>query len=141
MITLFPQNCPRSACLTTAGALALSRPTAERRCAQQPSGTRTRSASAADLSGCIRCARWPRETPHSCLLDPGSILIGVNVHGPRDADNGMRTQRRTEGDACPDLEAIGWRAVVVLSARRALASRTANAPSRCPRGAGDTPRG
>src|SRR5712675_2512702 len=59
--------------------------------------------SAAGLTGCTPCRRWPRETPHCCLLDAGSTLIGVNVHGPPDSDNRMRTQRRTEADACPDL--------------------------------------
>src|SRR5262249_13945057 len=73
------------------------------------------------------------------LLDPGSTLMGVNVHGPRDVDNRMRTQRRTEADACSDLEAIAWRAVVVLGAGRELASRAADPPGCCPRGTGDAP--
>src|SRR5712671_5166997 len=128
---------PRSACRN----LPRSRPTPGTHCARRhrESALGVRPEECCRPHGLHTLSSMAARNPAFLYARCWSTLIGVNVDGPRDSDNRMRTQRRTEADACPDLEAIGWRAVVVLSARRELASRAANAPGRCPRGTGDAP--
>src|SRR5262249_53614854 len=86
-------HCTPSACLTPVDTLPLPRAT-----------SRHTLGTVAGLGvplGARGSAHWlhtlysmaARNSPFP-LLDPGSTLMGVNVHGPRDVDNRMRTQRR-----------------------------------------------
>jgi hypothetical protein len=59
------------------------------------------------------------------------ILIGSNIHGPRDSHGRLRA----ESDACAGLRAIWRRTMVAFRARGRLDSRAANDARRRPRSA------